>query len=88
MPRPVNAAPMSDSPPEPLEIPWRELSADALRGVVEAFVLREGTDYGEVEASFEDKVQQVLRQLERGEAGIVFDPASETVDIVVTRRIR
>lgn len=77
---------MSDSPPEPVEIPWRALSTQALRGVVEAFVLREGTDYGEVEASFEDKVQQVLRQLERGEAGIVFDPASETVDIVVTRR--
>ncbi len=79
---------MSESLPEPVEIPWRELSAQALRGVVEAFVLREGTDYGEVEATFEDKVQQVLRQLERGEAGIVFDPASETVDIVVTRRVR
>ncbi|MGE3850017.1 MAG: YheU family protein [Gammaproteobacteria bacterium] len=79
---------MSESPSEPVEIPWRQLSADALRGVVEAFVLREGTDYGEVEASFADKVQQVMRQLERAEAGIVFDPASETVDIVVTRRIR
>lgn len=76
---------MSEPEAAPLVVPHRELSAAALRGVLEAFVLREGTDYGEVEASFEEKVQQVLRQIERGEASIVFDAASETVGIVVTR---
>jgi uncharacterized protein YheU (UPF0270 family) len=63
-------------------IPHTELSADALRGVVEAFVLREGTDYGAREFSLEEKVAHVRRQLERGEAQIVFDPQTESVDIV------
>lgn len=71
--------------PEPIVIPYRDLSATALRGVLESFVLREGTDYGEREVSLEHKVAQVLRQLERGEAHIVFDPQVESVDIVVKR---
>lgn len=59
------------------------MAADTLRSVVESFVLREGTDYGEHEYSLQQKVSQVMRQLERGEARIVFDPASESVQIVV-----
>ena len=74
---------MDEAVPDPLEIPYRELSAQALRGVVEGFVLREGTDYGDIHHSLEDKVQQVLRQLERHEARIVFDANTESVDIVV-----
>ena len=73
---------------DPLEIPHTELSACALRGVIEAFVLREGTDYGETPHSLEHKVEQVLRQLERKEARIVFDPASETIDIIVSATLR
>ena len=73
---------------DPLEIPYGELSERALRGVVEGFVLREGTDYGDIHHSLEDKIQQVLRQLERHEARIVFDVNTESVDIVVTSRLR
>ena len=69
---------------EPVPIPYTELSEEALRGVLESFVLREGTEYGERDFSLDQKVAQVLRQLRRGEAQIVFDPGSETVDIVVT----
>ncbi len=70
----------------PVIIPYTELSDEALRGVLEAFVLREGTEYGERDFSLEQKVAHVSRQLRRGEAQIVFDPASETIDIVVIRR--
>lgn len=73
---------------EALEIPYRELSDSALRGVLEAFVLREGTDYGETHHALEDKVLQVMRQLERHEARIVFDANSESVDIIVTAPLR
>jgi uncharacterized protein len=66
----------------PVEVPHTELSADALRAVIESFVLREGTDYGERVVEFETKVSQVRRQLDRGEARIVFDPESESIDIV------
>jgi uncharacterized protein len=71
--------------PEPIVIPHRELSAAALRGVLESFVLREGTDYGEREMSLDHKVAQVLRQLERGEAQIIFDAGLESIDIVVSK---
>ena len=73
---------------DPLEIPYGELSEQALRGIIEGFVLREGTDYGDIYHPLEDKVQQVLRQLERHEARIVFDANTESVDIVVTTRLR
>ncbi len=79
---------VDDAQPDALEIPYRELSATALTGVIEAFVLREGTDYGEIHHSLADKVQQVLRQLERHEARIVFDPLTESVGIVVTVPLR
>ena len=73
---------------EALEIPFEALSASALRGVIEAFVLREGTDYGELHHSLEDKVEQVMHQLERQEARIVFDALTESVDIVLTQSMR
>jgi uncharacterized protein YheU (UPF0270 family) len=66
-----------------VEIPYRELTAQALRGVIEAFVLREGTDYGERECSLEEKVAQVRAQIERGAARILFDPETRTVTLEV-----
>jgi uncharacterized protein YheU (UPF0270 family) len=54
--------------------------------VVESFVLREGTEYGEKDFSLDQKLAHVVRQLERGEAQIVFDPESETIDIVVVSK--
>ena len=71
---------------EPIVIPHRDLSADALRGVLESFVLREGTDYGEREFSLDQKVAHVLQQLERGEAHIIFDAVLESIDVVVSKR--
>lgn len=76
---------METEKPDPIVVPHRELSAEALRSVVESFVLREGTDYGEREVSLDQKVAEVLRQLERGEAQIIFDAVVESVDIVVRK---
>lgn len=73
---------MSDDQAAPIVVPHRELTSDALRGVIESFVLREGTDYGEREYSLDEKVDHVLAQLERGEARIEFDANTETVNIV------
>ena len=64
-------------------VPYTELSEEALRGVLESFVLREGTEYGERDFSLEQKVAHVVQQLRRGEAQIVFDAETETIDIVV-----
>ena len=68
--------------PEPVVVPHDELSADALRGVIESFVLREGTDYGERDVTHEAKVAQVMQQLESGEARILFDPLDSSITIV------
>jgi uncharacterized protein len=73
---------VSGQPQEPLVVPHTELAVDVLRGVVESVVLREGTEYGEKEFSLEEKVAQLTRQLLLGAAQIVFDPTSQTVDIV------
>lgn len=67
--------------PQSVVVPHTELAAELLHAVVESFVLREGTDYGEREFSLEDKVSHVIGQLKRGEAQIVFDPESQTVSI-------
>jgi len=71
---------------EPIAIPHSELSDDALIGVIRAFVLREGTDYGEREFTLEEKVANVRAQLESGDAQILFDPDSASVDIVTVSR--
>jgi uncharacterized protein YheU (UPF0270 family) len=81
----LNLTAPEDTPStEPVVVPYTELSDEVLRGVVESFVLREGTEYGEREFSLDQKVAHVLRQLQRREAQIVFDPGTGTVDIVVT----
>jgi uncharacterized protein len=77
---------MEDEALKSVEVPHTELSKDLLQAVIESFVLREGTDYGEKEFSLEDKVARVLAQLKRGEAKIVFDPESESISIVVGQK--
>jgi len=69
-------------------IPWERLSAAALRGVLEEFVTREGTDYGPGEVSLDDKVAQVQRQLERGEVVVLFDAKSEQVNLARARELK
>lgn len=73
--------PRESAPPESVVVPYTELAADLLHAVVESYVLREGTDYGEKEFSLDEKVAHVISQLKRGDAQIVFDPESETVSI-------
>ena len=63
-----------------LRIDFTALSADALRGVIESFVLREGTDYGR-DYTLAQKCEAVLAQLHSGEAYLDFDPVAESVDI-------
>jgi uncharacterized protein len=75
---------VSEEPAEPVVIPHTELSADALQSVIESFVLREGTDYGDHDVSLQQKVAQVMRQLQRKEAQIIFDPNTGSIDIAVT----
>jgi hypothetical protein len=65
-----------------VKIPYDQLSPEALHGVIEEFVTRDGTDYGEREVPVEIKIGQVLEQIKSGEAVIVFDQKSETCTIL------
>ncbi|MEZ8774986.1 YheU family protein [Vibrio sp. 10N.247.310.17] len=67
-------------------IPWQDIAPETLENLIKEFVLREGTDYGDVEVSLQNKIDQVKHQLASGEVGIVFSELHETVDIQVTKR--
>ncbi|HAS14581.1 MULTISPECIES: YheU family protein [Idiomarina] len=63
-------------------IPWQEVDQETLNNLLESVVLREGTDYGSQELSFDTKVEQLKQRLKSGEAVIVFSELHESVDIV------
>ena len=63
-------------------IPWDKLSGPALEGIVEEFVLREGTEYGQHDVSLDQKKLDIKKQLERAEAQITFDAETKTCSIV------
>jgi hypothetical protein len=67
-----------------VEVPYTSLDAGTLRAVVEEFITRSGTDYGPCERTLEEKVSDVMRQLRRDEATVVFDPRTNTVNILPT----
>jgi uncharacterized protein YheU (UPF0270 family) len=73
---------VAEDVPQAVAVPYTELAPDLLHAVVESYVLREGTDYGEKEFSLAEKVAHVISLLKGGEAQIVFDPETETVSIV------
>ncbi|MEF1288274.1 YheU family protein [Vibrio sp. M260118] len=67
-------------------VPWQQIEPDTLDNLIREFVLREGTDYGAVEVSLQDKVDQIRAQLESGEAVVVFSELHETVDIQLKQK--
>jgi uncharacterized protein YheU (UPF0270 family) len=69
-------------------VPAEQLSAEALIGLIEAFITREGTDYGELEWTLTQKVEQVRERLRRREALIVFDPLTETCTLMSRQELR
>ncbi len=67
---------------ELLEIPWQKLSVEALQGLLQEMVTRDGTDYGEYEYSQAEKVDQLRRALVAGRACITFCPSTESWSVM------
>ncbi|MBG32243.1 MAG: hypothetical protein CL552_04000, partial [Alcanivorax sp.] len=42
----------------PIIVPWKDLPADTLTNLIEEFVTRDGTDYGDQEIPTATKVEQ------------------------------
>ena len=66
-----------------VEIPLQALSPEALIGVIDAFILREGTDYGDRVYTLDEKRDRVRRLLESNKEQIQFHPESEFIDIAL-----
>jgi uncharacterized protein len=67
-------------------IPIDNLSEHALNGIIEAFILREGTDYGEFEVSLDEKIAQVKQQLVLSSLVLVFSELHQSVNIMPKER--
>jgi uncharacterized protein YheU (UPF0270 family) len=67
---------------EGVEVPYLDINPETLRKMIEEFVSRDGSDWGEAGGSMEDKIKQVLRQFESGKIKVVFDLTSHSANIV------
>ena len=63
-------------------VPVEQLSSEALLGLVDDFVLREGTDYGHDDPTLDAKRRDVMRQVEAGDVVVVFDPELESATLI------
>ena len=70
-----------------IRVPYDRLSADALDGIIEEFISREGTDYGDYNYSFDDKKEQVREQIRRGLVVILFDSVGETCQLALANQL-
>lgn len=65
-----------------VEIPWQRLQPDTLRRVIDEFVTREGTDYGERAFTLDEKARHVLDALRAGRAAVFFDEETDSCQVV------
>ncbi|MBD3645208.1 YheU family protein [Alcanivorax sp.] len=66
----------------PIIVPWKDLPPETLTNLIEEFVTRDGTDYGDQEIPTATKVEQVRNQLKREDAFVVFDEVTESVSVM------
>ena len=70
-----------DATPAGVRLPLEALDAQTLRRVAEEIVSRDGTDYGAVEKSLEEKVENLLRALRSGRAALWFNAETATTSV-------
>lgn len=59
-------------------VPHDRLSADALTAVIEEYVTRDGTELTDAAT----KIRQAREALDRGDLVLVFDPETESTNLV------
>lgn len=69
-------------------VPLEKISDQALYGLVDEFILREGTDYGQKEYTLEEKHEQIKKQLLSGKIVIVFDSVEQSASIIKKEQLR
>ncbi|MBX2857628.1 MAG: YheU family protein [Cellvibrionaceae bacterium] len=63
-------------------IPPQRLTSEVLRNLLESFIIREGTDYGEQELSLAEKVDNLRPLVEQGSVLLVYDEATSSVNLM------
>lgn len=69
-------------------IPHDSLDPETLENVLNDIVSRNGTDYGEYDLSSAQKREQALRALKSGEAVLLFDTETETIQMVTKQSLQ
>jgi uncharacterized protein YheU (UPF0270 family) len=62
-------------------IPPEKLEPQTLLNILEEYISREGTDYGEVELSLAEKVKKLLPQVNNGDVLIIYDEVLDSIDL-------
>jgi len=73
----------NDHQEQGIEIPYGQLDPATLRNLIQEFVSRDGSDWGDAGGTLDAKVEQVLRQLRSGKVRVVFDLRSQSANLVV-----
>ena len=68
-----------------IDLPLDRINPETLRKMLEEFVTREWSELADSEYTLDEKVDQVLQQLEDHRAKIVYDSTSETWNIIPCR---
>lgn len=74
--------------PQYILIPIEKLSDEALSGLIDEFILREGTDYGAKEFTLAEKHTQIRRQIEKGKTLVVFDPIEQSASLMKSEQFK
>ncbi len=69
-------------------VPIESISAQALEGLIEEFVTRDGTDYGYDETPLASRVEQVKKKLKNKEIVVLFNEATDEVNLVLSERLK
>jgi len=69
-------------------IPYQQLDEITLNNLIEQYILREGTDYGLVEFSLQEKTQQILEQIQNEEIHIIYSELEESVTLITNHELR
>jgi len=67
--------------PKNIEVPWRQIEQQTLRSLIEEYLSRDGTYYGDREMTLEEKTEMVIHQLDSGDAVITWDLDNQSGDI-------
>ena len=68
-------------------IPIEQLPKETLFAIIENYILREGTEYGEHDVDLSVKIAQVHQQLQQGSAVLVYSELHETVNIMAKEEL-